>query len=137
MTRIDTTRTHRPTDTEQREDRKDRAAEVILQAVGIVFGSLLVSAEDAYGAGPERLQLAAAPTANMSPTASASAGGLDLSLPKAAPAASESASAATYDRKDGAAVTDVDDQTSLHGVHRLEIDLYADDMRPRAGTPLR
>jgi hypothetical protein len=136
MTRIDTTRTHRPTDTEQREDRKDRAAEVILLAVGIVFGSLLVSAEDAYGAGPERLQLAAAPTANMSPTASASTGGLDLSMPKAAPT-EETASAPTYEREDGAAVTDLDDQTSLHGLHRLEIDLYADDMRPRAGTPLR
>ena len=137
MTRIDTTRTHRPIDTERRAYRKDRAAEAIILAAGIIFGGLLVSAEDAYGAGPEGLQLAAAPSASMSPTASASIGGLDLSLPKAAPAASESASAPTYDRKDGAPVTDVDDQTSLHGVHRLEIDLYADDMRPRAGTPLR
>ena len=137
MTRIDTTRTHRPIDTVQREDRRDRAAEVILLAVGIVFGSLLVGAEDAYGAGQEGLQLAAAPAASMSPTASASAGDPDLSLPKAAPAASETASAPTYDRKDGAAVTDLDDQTSLHGMHRLEIDLYTDNMRPRAGTQLR
>jgi hypothetical protein len=51
MTRIDTTWTHRPIDTVQREDRRDRAAEVILLTVGIVFGSLLVGAEDAYGAG--------------------------------------------------------------------------------------
>ena len=137
MTRTETNRTHRPIDTGQREDRRDRAAEAIILAAGIVFSGILVSAEDAYGAGQEGLQLAAAPAASMSPTASASAGDPDLSLPKAAPAASETASAPTYDRKDGAAVTDLDDQTSLHGMHRLEIDLYTDNMRPRAGTQLR
>ena len=137
MTRIDTTRTHRPINTERRAYRKDRAAEAIILAAGIVFGGLLVSAEDAYGAGPEGLQLAAAPTANMSPTESASTGGLDLSMPKAAPAASGTASTPTYDGSDGASVTQLVDQTKLHGVHRLEIDLYADNMRPRAGTPLR
>ncbi|MBK1671291.1 hypothetical protein CKO28_25150 [Rhodovibrio sodomensis] len=73
----------------------------------------------------------------MSPPASASTDGLDLSLPKAASAASETVSAPSYDRRDGAAVTNLDDQTSLHGVHRLEIDLDTDKMRPRAGTPLR
>ena len=137
MTRIDTTRTHRPIDIGQCEKRKDRTAEAIILAAGIVFGGLLVSAEDAYGAGPEGLQLAAAPTANMSPTASASTGGLDLSMPKAAPAVSETASAPTYDRNDSAAVTQLDDQAKLNGVYRLEIDPYVDDMRPRAGTPLR
>ncbi|WP_207168961.1 hypothetical protein, partial [Rhodovibrio sodomensis] len=64
MTRIDTTRTHRSIDTEGRAYRKDRAAEAIILAAGIVFGGLLVSAEDAYGAGPKGQQLAAAPTTN-------------------------------------------------------------------------
>ncbi|MBK1671028.1 hypothetical protein CKO28_23760 [Rhodovibrio sodomensis] len=68
---------------------------------------------------------------------SASTGGLDLSMPESAPAVSETASTPTYDPDDRAATMQLDDQTELHGVHRLEIDLYADDMRPRAGTPLR
>ncbi|WP_200343487.1 hypothetical protein [Rhodovibrio sodomensis] len=45
MTRIDTTRTHRPINKQRRAYRKDRAAEAIILAAGIVFGGLLVSAE--------------------------------------------------------------------------------------------
>ncbi|MBK1671414.1 hypothetical protein CKO28_25775 [Rhodovibrio sodomensis] len=137
MTRIDTTRTHRSIDAGQRMRRKDRAAEAMLLAAGIVFGGLLVSAKDAYGAGPQGLQVAAAPTASMLSTASTDPDGLDLSMPETSHGALETGSTPTYDRNDGARVTDLDGQTRLHGVHRLEIDLYADEMRPRAGRSLR
>ena len=136
MTRIDTTRTHRPIATGRRVLRSERAAEAVILAAGIVFGGLLVSAQDAYGADPQNLQQAAAPTASMLSTAPADAGGLDLSMPETS-IASSNASASTYHRNDGARVTDLDDRTRLHGVHHLEIDLYGDDMRPQGGTPLR
>ena len=136
MTRIDTTRTHRPAGTGKRIRRHDRAAEAVLLAAGIIFGGLLVTAEDAYGGEPRSLQLAAAPTASMLSTVPAETGRLDLSMPETS-IASSNASASAYDRNDGARVTDLDDRTRLHGVHRLEIDLYGDGMRPQGGTPLR
>ena len=136
MTCIDTTRTHRPIHTSHRFRRPDRAAEAVILAAGIVFGGLLVSAHDAYAADPQNLQLAAAPAASMLSTVPANTGGLDLSMPETSVASSD-ASAAAYDRHDGARMTALDDRTRLHGVHRLEIDLYGDDMRPQGGTPLR
>ena len=136
MARIDTTRTHRPIHTSRRFRRPDRAAEAVILAAGIVFGGLLVSAQDAYGAEPQNLQLAAAPTASMLSTVPAHTGGLDLSMPETS-IASSNASATAYDRPDGARVTDLNDRTRLHGVHRLEINLYGDGMRPQGGTPLR
>ncbi len=136
MARIDTTRTHRPIHTSHRSRRPDRTAEAIILAAGIVFGGLLVSAQDAYGADPQNLQLAAAPAASMWSTATAHTGGLDLSMPETS-IASGPASASAYHRNDGARVTDLDDRTRLHGVHHLEIDLYGDDMRPQGGKPLR
>ena len=136
MARIDTTRTHRPIHTSRRFRRPDRAAEAVILAAGIVFGGLLVSAQDAYGAEPQNLQLAAAPAASMWSTAPAHTGGLDLSMPETS-IASGPASASVYHRNDGARVTDLDDRTRLHGVHHLEIDLYGDDMRPQGGKPLR
>ena len=52
MVRIDTTRTHRPIDTGRRVLRTERAADAVILAAGIVFGGLLVSAQDAFGAEP-------------------------------------------------------------------------------------
>jgi hypothetical protein len=60
-----------------------------------------------------------------------------LDLPQTRPVASGPGDAPTYDQSRGARVTDLDEQSRLHGVHRLEIDLYPDDMRPRAGGRLR
>ena len=77
MTRIDTTRTHRPIHTSRRLRRPDRAAEAVILAAGIVFGGLLVSAQEAYAAEPQNLQLAAAPASSMLSTVPAHAGGLD------------------------------------------------------------
>ena len=136
MTRIDTTRTHRPIATGRRVLRTERAAEAVILAAGIVFGGLLVSAHDAYAADPQNLQLAAAPAASMLSTVPTHTGGLDLSMPETSIASSK-ASASAYARNDGARVTDLDDRTRLHGVHSLEIDLYGDDMRPQGGIPLR
>lgn len=134
MTRIATPRTHRPIDAGQ---RRARAAEAAILAAGIVFAGLMAGPVTAYGAGQQGLQLAAAPTGSTSASASGAPDSLDLDLPQTRTVASDLGDTPTYDQSRGTRVTDLDEQSRLHGVHRLEIDLYPDDMRPRAGGRLR
>jgi len=83
MSRIDTTRTDRLTFAVPRAPRKDRVAEAAILAAGIVFGGLLVMAQDAFGADPQGLPSASAPGAGMSVTSPARLAELEPSLPAA------------------------------------------------------
>jgi hypothetical protein len=87
----------------------------------------------AHGASDDPVQLAAR-LAQAAPAPETRT--LDLTLPdgaRTAVAAPEFGSAPTP----GAPPTWRDEGARLYGIHRLELDLYGDDMRPQAGTPPR
>lgn len=110
-----------------------RRGEAAILAAGTLLAALLVAAPSAHGAPDTGLQLAAAdPTQPAARSAGVPAGGLDLSLPAAAPAA-PAASAEPRAARLWDGTVELDDNTRLHGVYRLQIDLYSDDMRPRGG----
>jgi hypothetical protein len=60
-----------------------------------------------------------------------------LDLPPTRTVASDPGETPTYDKSRGTRVTDLDEQSRLHEVHRLKIDLYPDEIRSRAGGRLR
>jgi hypothetical protein len=131
---------HRPSAAAGRPGRRPspRGGEAAILAAGTLLAALLV-AGPAASAGPETgLQLAAADPAAApdQPRAGVPADGLDLSLPAAGIAADPAAPAPRAPRtRDHAVALGAD--ARLHGLHRLEIDLYNDDMKPRGGAAPR
>lgn len=141
MYRISTSRSRRRILETKPAKRRDRTAEAAIMAAGVLVGGLLVASQAAYGGENRGPQLALAPTATMTaPAGTAGTTPTVASLDLTVPAASIEAAATPVfaDRpKSTARVTELDAETRLYGLYRLEIDLYRDDMRPRSGRAPR
>ena len=64
-------------------------------------------------------------------------GGFDMRVPESAGMTKANTHQNAFQQGTGIATTKLDDNTRLKGIHRFEIDLYNDDMRPDRGQGLR
>jgi len=110
--------------------------EASLFLAGTIFTAALVLAGPVFAEEARYEQLAALPEKD---DRSKGLDELDLSLDTTKASRATSASERTpFERasEDKGVVTNLSSQTSIHGIHYLQIDLYGDDMRPRGGKPL-